>query len=108
MEFFVDGHQRLAFHLVVVVVQVGGAVGVEGDAVIAGPDRIGDPQAAADQDEGDELVGGVVPPVEVGRRLDLRHDLPGDCAGQRFGAAWVVLGEEHRRGRQVVGELELP
>ena len=33
VEFFVDRDQRLAFHLVVEVAQVGGAVGVEDDAV---------------------------------------------------------------------------
>jgi hypothetical protein len=59
-ELVVDGHQGLALHLVVEVLQVGGAVGVEDDAVTGQLEGVGDPQSAADQDDGDEPVGGVV------------------------------------------------
>jgi hypothetical protein len=41
-EFGVDGDQGVAMHFVVEVAQVGGAVGVGGDAVAAQPQRVGD------------------------------------------------------------------
>jgi hypothetical protein len=41
-EFGVDGDQGVAVHLVVEVAQIGGAVGVGGDAVAAQPQRVGD------------------------------------------------------------------
>ena len=41
-EFGVDRDQGVAVHLVVEVAQVGGAVGVGGDAVAAQPQRVGD------------------------------------------------------------------
>src|SRR5207248_11736637 len=44
LEFLIDGHECFAFHLVVEVAQVGGAVGVGDDAVAAEPQRVGDPQ----------------------------------------------------------------
>src|SRR6266568_3395972 len=58
-DFLVDGHERLAFHLGVAVPQVGGAVGVGDDAVGWQGDGAGDPQPAADEDDGDEPAGGL-------------------------------------------------
>jgi len=81
LEFFVDGDQRFAFHLVVEVAQVGCAVGVVDDAVERQPGGVVDPQAAAHQDQCDEPVGRVGPPVEVGGVLQLGHDLLGQRPG---------------------------
>jgi hypothetical protein len=49
----VDGDEGLAFHLVVEVAQIRRCVGVGGEAAGLEPEGVGDPQAAADQDEGD-------------------------------------------------------
>ena len=98
--FLVDGDQRLAFHLPVVVPQVGGAVAVVCQAAGRQPGRVGDPQPAADEDEGDQLVGRVVPAAEAGGVFDLGHDVLGQRARQQLAPAGEVLGEEHRRGRQ--------
>lgn len=59
VQFLIDGDQRLTFHLVVEVAQVGSAFRVGDDAVVRQTQRIGDPKSAADQDEGDQPVGGV-------------------------------------------------
>ena len=87
-EFGVDRHQRVAVHLVVEVAQVGGAVGVGGDAVAAQPQRVGDPQSAAHQDDGDQPVGRVVEPVEVGRvvRAGSSRARPAPAAAVRCGS----------------------
>ena len=78
-----------------------------GDAAIVGDDtvegqlqRVGDPQAAADEDERDQPVGRVLLAGEVARLLDLGHHVPGQGPGQQFNAAGLVTGEEHRVRRQ--------
>jgi len=60
-EFLIDRDQRLPFHLVVVIPQVGGAAGVSDDAAEGELGGVADPQSAADQDHGDQPVGRVVP-----------------------------------------------
>ena len=55
-QLLIDRDERLAFHLVVVIAQVGSAVGVADDAVAGQAERVGDAQPAAHQDEGDQLV----------------------------------------------------
>jgi hypothetical protein len=97
VELFVDRDQGLAFHLVVVVAQVGGAVGVGDHAVPGQAQRVGDPQTGPDQDQGDQPVGRVGEPREVGGVLDLGHHLLGQRAGRPLGAAGEVVGE-HQRG----------
>jgi hypothetical protein len=92
----IDRDQRFAVHLVVVVAQVGGAVGIERDAVERELERVGDAQAAADQDECDQAVGRVVPSVEVGRVFHLRHHVFGHRAGQPLAVLRVVLRIERR------------
>ncbi len=107
-ELVVDRYQRLALHLAVAVPQVGGAVGVAGYAVEGELGRVGDPQAAAHQDEGDQPVGGVVPPVEVAGLLDLCHDVPGQRPGQLLAPPGVVVGEERGGRREGAGPPVLP
>ena len=103
VELFVDRDQRLAFHLVVEIAQVGGAVGVEDDAVPRHAQRVGDPQPGPDQDQGDQPVGRVGEPGEVVGVLDLGHDLLGQRARRPLDAGGVVLGEHQRvRGQGVV------
>jgi len=100
VEFAVDRDQRLPFHFPVEVPQVGGAVGVGDQAGGRDLAGVGDAQAAAHQDHGDEPVVGPVPPVLVVAAVQLGHDLRGERAGQSLGAPGVVLGEEHRAGRE--------
>ena len=95
LEFIVDRHEGLAFHLVVVVAQVGGFVGSGGDAVAGQAHRVGDPQSAADEDDRGEPVGEVGFPGQVAWLLDLGHHVPGQRAGQPLGPPRVVAGEEH-------------
>jgi hypothetical protein len=78
---FVYGDQRLPFHLVVDIPQVGGAIGVSHDAVVGNLERVGHPQAAAHEDERDEVPQRVVPPAEVDGILELGHHVFGQCAG---------------------------
>ena len=102
-EFLVDGHECFPFHFRVVVPQVGGALAVAGDAVERQGQGGGDPQSALDEDQGDQPVGGVVPPGEAGLVLDLLHDVLGDVAGQGTAGlrrCRVVLGVEHGIRRQ--------
>jgi hypothetical protein len=73
LQFLVDRDQRFAVHLVVVVAQVGRSVAVMDDAVAWQADRVGDPQPAAHQDEGDQPVVGVVPSGEVVGVFELGH-----------------------------------
>ena len=54
--------------------------------------------------DGDQPVGGVVEPVEIGRVFELGHDLLGQCPGQQLGAVRVVLVVEGDRG----GEAGVP
>jgi len=56
VELLVDRDQGLAFHLVVVIAQVGGAVGVGDHAVPGQAHRVGDPQTGPNQDQGDQPV----------------------------------------------------
>ncbi len=107
LELVVDGHEGLAFHLVVVVAQVGGAVVVGDDAVAGQAHRVGDPQAAADEDDRGQPVGRVGFPGQVGGLLDLGHHVPGEGAGQPLGPGRVVAGDEHggRRERLVPAVL---
>ena len=88
VEFLVDGDQRLAFHLVVEVAQVGGAVGVADDAVAGEPPASPDPQAAADQDQGDQLAAG------LSQRLRLAgfSSWAMTCAASARGSRWPCLG----------------
>src|SRR6266576_7001134 len=64
------GTSAFPFHFRVVVPQVGGALAVAGDAVERQGQGGGDPQSALDEDQGDQPVGGVVPPGEAGLVLD--------------------------------------
>ena len=95
-QLLVDRHQRVAFHLVVDVAQIRRALGVGDDAVAAQPQRVGDPQPAAHQDDRDQPVGRVGESGEVVRMLELGHDMFGQRPRQPFFAFRVVLGEEHR------------
>jgi hypothetical protein len=101
-EYLIDRDQRLPFHLVVVVAQVGGAVGVGDDAVEGKLDRVADPQAAAHQDQGDQPVGRAVPPVQVGGVLQLRDDMLSQRPGEPLGLGGPVLGVDPRAGGQGV------
>ena len=69
-QFVVEGDERLAFHLVVAVTQVRSAAVVGDDAVEWQLERVGHAQAAADQDDGDQPVGGFVLAGEVGLLAD--------------------------------------
>ncbi len=93
-EFLVDGNQCLPFHLGVDVAQVGGAAGIAADAVEREGECGGDPQPAAHQDDGEQLVGVVVPPVQVHRVFELGHDVLGERAGQPVALPGEVLGVE--------------
>jgi len=95
VELLVDRDQRLAFHLVVVIAQVGGAVGV------------GDPQTGPNQDQGDQSVVRVGEPREVDGVLDLGHHLLGQRARWALRAAGEVVAEHQRGGRQRVVPLVL-
>src|SRR6266571_9127334 len=95
LQFFVDGDEGLAFHLPVVVAEIGGAVGVADDAAGGDGGGIGDPQPAADQDQGDQPVGRVVLPFQIRGVLDLGHDVPGKCPRKPLSGTGVVLGEDH-------------
>ena len=64
-ELLIDGDERLAVHLVVEVSQVGRAVAAADQAVEREADRVGDPQPAADEDEGHQAVGQAIPQAEV-------------------------------------------
>ena len=99
-DFVVDGDEGLAFHLVVVVAQVGLPVAVADDAVRWQRAGVPDAQSAPDQDERDQAAAGIVPPVQAGGVLDLGHDVPGEGPGQSFPAFGVVLGEDHGAGGQ--------
>jgi hypothetical protein len=61
LEPVIDGHQCFPVHFVVVVPQIRSTIGVGDHARERNVERIGDPQAAAHQDDSDQLVGGVVP-----------------------------------------------
>ena len=80
VELLVDRDQGLAFHLVVVIAQVGGAVGVGDHAVTGQAHRVGDPQTGPNQDQGDQPVVRVGEPREVDGVLDLGHHLLGQRA----------------------------
>jgi hypothetical protein len=98
LDLAVDRDERLAFHLGVVVAQVGGAVGVGDDAVPGQPGGAGDPQPAADQDDGDQPVGGAGPAVQVRGIFGLGHDVRGQRPGQPLRFLRVVPRDEHRGG----------
>ena len=59
-ELLIDGHECFPLHFRVVIPQVGGTPAVTGDAVEGQRQGGGDPQAALDEDEGDQPVGGAV------------------------------------------------
>lgn len=100
-EMLIDGDERLAVHLVVEVAEVGRSVAVADQAVEREADRVCDPQPAADEDEGHQAVGRVVPQGEVGQVLDLGHHVLGDGAGQPLGTGFgIVLRVERGGGRQ--------
>ena len=103
LELFVDRHERLAAHLVVVVAQVRSSVTVLDDAVEGKFQRIGHPQTAADQDARRQLVGRIVEALEVGGTLHLSHHVLRQRPWQLLGALWVVLRVEGcgSRERQV-------
>ena len=62
-ELVIDGDKGLAFHLVVVVAQVGLPVTVADDAVGGQLAGVADAQPAPDQDERDQAAAGIGPPV---------------------------------------------
>jgi hypothetical protein len=102
-ELFVDRHERLAAHLVVLIAQVRSSVTILDDAVEGKFQRIGHSQAAADQDSGRQLVGRIVEALEVGGTLHLGDHVLRQRPWQLLGALWVVLGIEgcSSRKRQV-------
>lgn len=57
VEFLIDRHEGFAFILWLKCFQVGGTVGVAGDAGM-GVSRVADAQDTAHQDDGDEAPGG--------------------------------------------------
>ena len=74
--------QRLSVHL---VVAQGSVVGIERNTIEWQLERSGDTQAAADQDKGDQQVGRVAPPVQVGavgRPAIQQSDMCGAMVGQ--------------------------
>ena len=102
------GTSASLLHLVVLVAQVGGLVGIVDDAVEGQAQRVSEAEPAADEDEGDQPPGRVVPPVEVGRVLELGHDVLGQGAGQQLPALGVVVVVEHGAGGQGVVPAEPP
>ena len=107
-EFLVDGDGGLPFHLGVVVAQVGSTLAVVEQTVEGQVGGGGDPQPAADEDQGDQTTLGIGPAVEVGGLLDLGHDVLGQVAGDALPASWEVSREEHRSGGQCVVPAVLP
>ena len=99
-DFFVDGDEGFAFHLAVGVVQVGRGVAVADDAVESDPAGVADAQPAAHEDDGEQAALGVVPAIEVGRLLDLGHDVLGQPARQALVGFGEVVGIERRIRRQ--------
>jgi hypothetical protein len=100
-DLLVDRYEGLAFHLVVVVAQIGGAVGVADDAIAGQCERVADAQPAPDQDDRDQTRGRVVPPGEVVGMFDLGHDVFGQGPGQLLWPLGVVLRVEHHPRREV-------
>ena len=66
LQVLIDRHRRLAAHLVVEVAQVGGTLPVVGQAVELQGDRIRCSEPAANQDQGEQPVLRVGPPIQVG------------------------------------------
>jgi hypothetical protein len=75
LELLVDRDGGLAAHLVVDIAQVGRALGVLEQAVEPQRAGVGGAETAADQDQSDQPGVGVGPAVEVGRCLELGHDV---------------------------------
>jgi hypothetical protein len=78
-ELFVDGHDRLAAHLVVAVAQVGRCAGVVDEAVDSKAGGVADAQSGADQDLDQQSDAWVADAVEVGRGFELVHHELRDC-----------------------------
>jgi hypothetical protein len=93
---------------VVLVAQIRSLVGIVDDAVERQAQRVSEAEPAADEDEGDQPPGWLVPPVEVGRVLELGHDVLGQGAGQQLPALGVVVVVEHGAGWQGVVPAEPP
>jgi len=94
-QLVIEGHEGLAFHLVVAVAQVRGP-GVVGDGAVEGQlQGIGDAQSAADQDERDQPVGGVLLPVEVAGDGTFAPKPPELARRARLTAGW-----DGRTGRE--------
>jgi hypothetical protein len=99
-EVLVDGHHGIAAHLVVAVVQVGGALRVSYQAVDAQPGGVTDAQPGADEDLDQQAHTRVGEPGEVGLRLQLSHDWLGQRPRRRVGVvAGMVVGVDGRIGR---------
>ena len=100
-EFVVDGHHRVAAHLVVAVAQVDRALRVADQAVQRQPGGVADAQPGAGEDLHQQPDPRVADPVEVGGAFELVHDELGDRARRRrFAAAGIVAGIQLRLGRQ--------
>ena len=78
-ELFVDGHDRLAAHLVVEVAQVSRCGGVVDEAVDPKAGGVADPEPGADQDLDQQSDARVADAVEVGRGFELVHHEFRDC-----------------------------
>ena len=102
VQFVVDGNQSFTFHFVVVISEVRRASGVGDNAVVWHGQCIGDPQPAPDQDQSDQLEGGIAPSGEVLRAFDLGHDLFGQRPRRSVRAVGMVAGKQHSGRREGV------
>ena len=107
-EFLVDGDECFPLHLVVLVEQIRSLAGIVDDAVERQAQRVPEAEPAADEDEGDQPPGRVVPPVKVGRVLELGHDVLGQGTGKQLPALGVVVVVEHGAGGQGLVPAEPP
>nr|WP_236056923.1 hypothetical protein [Mycobacterium sp. SM1] len=97
-EVLVDGDRGLAVHLVVAVAQIWGTAPVVDQAVERQRAGVCDAEPAADHDDRYEPCLRIVPAVEVGRLLDLVHDVFGDSASLVGRPLRVVVGEKYCGG----------
>src|SRR5215475_5646372 len=92
LDLLVDRDGGLAAHLGVDVTQIRRALAVVEQAVEGQRAGARDPQPAADEDQGYQPAGWIWPSVEVGRQLDLGHDVLGELPGDLLGRGWAVAG----------------
>jgi hypothetical protein len=100
-QFVVDGHHRVAAHLVVAVAQIDRALRVADQTVHLKPGAVADAQAGADEDLHQQPDPRVADPIEVGWAFQLVHDELGNCPRCRcLVAARLVAGIQLRLSRQ--------